>query len=256
MKNLLSLFAGLSLVASAIAQSPAYLTLQVATTGPDIYADGTPVLAGEKYLLVYVKQNATFQGLRSDQTLVDPASNAIVATSVAIVDKNGSKCQDLQIQYLATAYPAGGSWLIVLLDTRASDLTSLGNVVVGHSVKKSATAKTASNGVAATGSLQVSSGIVADQSASAPLGLATPEISGIDRANETAVRLQFKNCSATSSYQVQATTNLFSSTWTAVDGGKRVVATVKGVAPTQAVLTVPPSDNSRFFRVIAPAPVN
>ncbi len=71
------------------------LTLSISTEGPDYYADGTSVLVGESYLLVYVKEGATFAGVKSDGTLVDTEGNAIVTKATAV---EGAKCGFKAIQ--------------------------------------------------------------------------------------------------------------------------------------------------------------
>ena len=74
MKKTLSMVSGLLLALSVfgVEEGLKQLTLAISTPGPDTYADGTPVLVGESYLLVYANQGATFQGLYMDGTLVDP----------------------------------------------------------------------------------------------------------------------------------------------------------------------------------------
>ena len=119
MKKALLVFSGL-LVATTMfgAEVKDQRTLAMSTPGPDTYADGTPVLVGETYLLVYVKQGQVFGGVYTDGSLVDPDNNVIATTGQAV---EGAKCGYKAIQYSAATYPEGGAWVIVLLDTRKAD---------------------------------------------------------------------------------------------------------------------------------------
>jgi len=90
------------------------------TPGPDRYADGTAVLDGECYALVWTKTGATFAGITADGKAVDPATSAVlVAAPVA----KGGRCPTVVFELdadLAEAY-AGGSYGIYLLDTRLAN---------------------------------------------------------------------------------------------------------------------------------------
>ena len=48
------------------------------TTGPDRYADGTPVLEGEVYALVWVRDGHAFAGVDLNGEAVDAANSAVV----------------------------------------------------------------------------------------------------------------------------------------------------------------------------------
>lgn len=88
------------------------------TPGPDRYADGSTVVDGECYALVWVKNGATFGGFNFDGTVCDAANNAL-AMIAACAD--GGRCPGFLFQVPAADIEgkyAGGSFSVYLLDTR------------------------------------------------------------------------------------------------------------------------------------------
>ena len=79
MKKLCSMVLGLAIAAGLAFGDDglAPLTMTISTPGPDYYKDGTKVLDGETYLLVYLKTNAAFRGVRMNGTLVDPVTQQL-----------------------------------------------------------------------------------------------------------------------------------------------------------------------------------
>jgi hypothetical protein len=258
MKKALSILIGLSLVVSAFgvtSEALSELTLSISTQGPDSYADGTSVLVGETYLLVYIKAGETFKGIRTDGSLVDPVNNVRVTTSLAIA---GAKCGFKAIQYPAELYPAGGSWVIVLLDTRTAAGT-VGGLVAGHSAAVASATQTAGGGTS-LGELRATassgSGLTADSVARATANASNPAIAGIDR-NGDKVGVRIKDFTDGDIYEVQTRTDLKSGAWAPAVGGTLLQAKAIGVqagtsAELPATLTVPSTDTVRFFRVIIP----
>lgn len=88
------------------------------TKGPDKYKDGTKVLDGECYALVWTKAGETFGGFNADGTLVDAAdiSKFVVAAPLA---KN-AHCPPTIFQISAddAEQYKGGTFALYLLDTR------------------------------------------------------------------------------------------------------------------------------------------
>ncbi len=252
MKKSISILTMLLLGMSAAAAGLSQLTLSISTQGPDYYADGTAVQTGEKYLLVYVSDGAVFAGIQPDGTLVDPVGNKIVTESVAV---EGSKCEFKAIQYPPSLYPAGGDFLIVLLDTR----NAAG--VVGGLVAQLGTSD--ASGAASGDSTSLSSislaattasgapALVASGIAAAPAGTQKPVITSLKGAGD-AVELKVGNVSAAAVYEVQSTTDLSSGAWAPVAGGARLQLSAGGGAEVPVTLQVPQSDKVRFFRVIVP----
>ena len=90
------------------------------TQGEDKYADGTRVLDGEYYALVWTKNGATFEGIDTSGKIVgDEKENAILLK--APVAKDG-RCPFIQFEIDETYYAehglGGGTLAVYLLDTR------------------------------------------------------------------------------------------------------------------------------------------
>jgi len=248
MKKTLSLISGLLMAATMFgAEAQDQLTLAMSTPGPDTYADGTPVLAGETYLLVYVKQGAVFGGVCTDGSLVDPVNNVIATTARAV---EGAKCGYKAIQYPAATYPEGGSWVIVVLDTRKAD-GAVGGLIAAQGASAANGAASALSLGAAGGA--AASGLSAAGPAPSPAGTPQPEIAAVQAGNGR-VNLRIKNFSDKALYQVQSATSL-NGGWQTV--ASRVQATaqtvVQGESGTElpADVDVPAGDTVRFFKVIA-----
>jgi hypothetical protein len=258
MKTAFLLAVGLLTCASALASGLSQLTLALSTPGPDTYADGTPVAVGETYLLVYVRAGATFRGVCTDGTLVDSASNLIVAAGSAGA---GAKCGFKAVQYPSALCPAGGSWVIVLLDTRDAS-GAVGGLVAAQGV--SAASAAASGDSTKLNALCVSTNsdgsaaaLSATSTAAVPADTPVPVIAAVERGNGSAC-IRLGNVSGKALYEVQSTTDLSSGLWTAANGGKRVQATAKNVVKGSSgdelpvTLEVPVNDTVRFFKVVVP----
>ncbi len=253
--SMMTLLLGVTAMAADLEQ----LTLSISTPGPDFYADGTPVLTGETYLLVYVRAGAAFQGVLTDGTLADPVNNLIVTKGVAVA---GSKCGFKAIQYPADLYPSGGSWVIVLLDTRDA-AGAVGGLVAAQGAGPSAAAaagdSTALNAVGVTAAQGIGSvTLTASATSAAPAGTPAPVIAEVNPQGET-VNVRIRNFSDKALYEVQSTTDLASGAWQSATGGKqRVQATAQAVVQgangpeLPVAVQVPSNDRVRFFRVIVP----
>ena len=248
MKKTLSLIGGLLVAATMFgAEVKDQLTLAMSTPGPDTYADGSTVLAGETYLLVYVKQGAVFGGVQTDGSLVDPLNNVIVTSGQAV---EGAKCGYKAIQYPAATYPEGGSWVIVVLDTRKADGT-LGGLVAAQGASAANGAASALSLGAAGGT--AAAGLSAAGPAPSPAGTPPPVIAAV-QAGDGSVSLSIKNFSDKAVYQVQSATSLKGG-WQTV--ASRVQATAQSIvqgesgAELRSDFSVPAADTVRFFKVIA-----
>jgi len=102
------------------------LVVTFSSQGPDKYADGTTVLDGECYALVYTPDGAEFNGIAGDGTAIAPSKVAIAAP----IAKDG-KCPQVQFQidetYRNKEFP-GGTWGVYLLDTRHYKLNEQGEI--------------------------------------------------------------------------------------------------------------------------------
>ena len=96
--------------------------LSFSTIGCDCYADGSPVLPGECYALVWQKSNTPFPGLPMDPPNPDnPAQNNIWVAEyfpVAEVSDGYASCPFVSTYGLSMDDDTNGKWTIYLLDTR------------------------------------------------------------------------------------------------------------------------------------------
>lgn len=106
-------FAGLAAVSSANSVQDARLSFS--TKGPDRYADGTTVLDGECYALVWSK-DGDFNGFSADGACIDAEDRIVLLAPVA----NGGRCPSVLFQIPAAEAEelAGGTYAVYLLDTR------------------------------------------------------------------------------------------------------------------------------------------
>lgn len=116
MKKILTMAVAMGLAAASwAAANDALLTFS--TPGPDKYADGTTVLDGECYALVWTANGATFAGLNADGTTVAATDKVILLASLA---RNGA-CPRTLFQIpaeVADQLDGKGTYGIYLLDTR------------------------------------------------------------------------------------------------------------------------------------------
>ena len=90
----------------------------------DTYADGSPVLDGEVYTLVWVADGASFEGFKADGSLVNPVANEITC----ITDAENGGCDVLFIVEGADA-KTNGTYQVFMLDTRVNSTGEDGAVV-------------------------------------------------------------------------------------------------------------------------------
>lgn len=143
MKKTALLFAAAAMSAGVFAGLPSYVMFS--STGPDKYADGTPVLDGEVYALVWTKTGTTFAGFNADGTVVDAENSKLVSSAPIATD---SHCPP--VMYMLTGansdLDATGSFSVYLLDTRvksAAATTVGGENVEGKTVVTAINATTA-----------------------------------------------------------------------------------------------------------------
>lgn len=187
--------------------------MDVWTAGPDFYADGTPVLAGETYLLVYVKAGAEFAGIYTDGSLVDPDNNQAVLKLPATSD---SRCGYKQVQYHTSQFPANGSWELVLLDTRKNDGT-VGGLIAAQGTSSAVAAPSAMTMNATLGG---GAGLVAASDTVSPPAapdspLPPPTITGLS-VDADSVTVSVDNVMDGSLYQIVSTDDLKTGGWQVV----------------------------------------
>lgn len=90
--------------------------LAFSTKGPDVYKDGSQVLDGEYYAIVWTANGATFGGFAADGSLVSTTDKLLLVAPLA----QGGKCPMtvLQIDANDAKGYADGTFALYLLDTR------------------------------------------------------------------------------------------------------------------------------------------
>ena len=117
MKKLMTMIGAVGLAFAATAAIDDAL-LAFSTVGPDKYADGTTVLDGECYALVWTKNGATFGGIAADGTAVAETDEIVLLAPVA----KGGRCPNVlfQIDSARANRLADGTYGVYLLDTRVA----------------------------------------------------------------------------------------------------------------------------------------
>ena len=218
------------------------------THGPDCYADGSPVLDGECYALVW-SADGVFEGLAANGEPVDPADRVVLVAAVA---ENG-RCPEILFQIPAelAAEFAGGVYDVLLLDTRVTVdgqtvprgtvdgrlavLNGYGEVAEGLKV-----AKGTSGALNSEAREDVGEGKAVVVGAPAPAGVAQPRIKHI-RIEGDNVFLTVENMPGFMRVQGGATVDA-----TDVAGG--AVETDGG--SDDVILVTPKTGSSGFFRVV------
>ena len=155
-----TLMAGLvGLLATAAFAGKDNVVVTFYTTGPDTYADGSKVVDGETYALVWTPTGSEFAGFNADGTAIAPSKVALKAP----VAKDG-KCPIVKFEIdedYAKANFQDGTWGVYLLDTRVFATTDEGAATT-------ATGATDAKTVNGYGKVGTANGQFASASASAP----------------------------------------------------------------------------------------
>ena len=130
MKKTALLFAAAAMSAGVFAGLPSYV--KFASTGPDKYADGTPVLDGEIYALVWTKTGAAFAGFNADGTVVD-AENSKLVSAAAVARAQHCPTHYYMLTGANSDLAATGTFSVYLFDTRVKTAagTTVGGVTEG-----------------------------------------------------------------------------------------------------------------------------
>ena len=187
MKKLITMIgvAGLAFAATAAIDDA---LLAFSTVGPDKYADGTTVLDGECYALVWTKNGATFGGIAADGTAVAETDKIVLLAPVA---KDG-RCPNVlfQIDSAKADELADGTYGVYLLDTRvvsngttkpAGIKNGKLSLVNGYGLATKATkvGKATAGGVTTAEEKDSDGGQVVAAGAAAPKDLPQPKITSI-----------------------------------------------------------------------------
>ena len=223
------------------------VVLTFSTPGPDTYADGSTVLDGESYALVWTKAGVTFGGISADGKLLSASDKIVLVAGVA----EGGKCPTTVFEIEAADFAAyeGGSFALYLLDTRMKDAE--GSVSVAGANALATTAPEAVNaiGLASTGSSTSSSSLIPQTSsltAGSAIALAAvgvhakidvPTITALKIEGET-VSITVKDTSPTADYFVVPSTT------------PGAFATALDAKQENGTFTFPKPKDATFFKVI------
>ena len=187
--------------------------LAFSTKGPDRYADGTPVLEGEVYAVVWTRTGFDFAGVDMNGRVVDAENNAVIVALPR--GKYSAKCGGVrcpktlfQLGASVSSQYVGGRYALMLLDTRVSDgkggLVASGRMdqVKGWGlVEKSRVAPVSGGCASATGLDEVAT----THTSAVPAGeeIPQPRITGIS-VKDGYVTLKVKGTSSRLLYNVAA----------------------------------------------------
>ena len=187
MKKLMTIIGVVGLAFAATAAIDDAL-LAFSTVGPDKYADGTTVLDGECYALVWTQNGATFGGIAADGTAVAETDKIVLVAPVA----KGGRCPNVlfQIDSAMADALADGTYGVYLLDTRvvADGVTKPAGVkngkpslVNGYGLATEATkvGKATAGGAMTAVEKETAGGQAVAAGAAAPKGVKQPQIKSI-----------------------------------------------------------------------------
>ena len=185
-KAMFSMLAALAAAVASAAANDALVTFS--TKGPDKYADGTAVVDGERYALVWTAPGSDGAAIAADGSV--KGGEIVLTAPVA----KGGRCPTVVFEVgadLMSSRYVGGTWSVYLLDTRrygADGAVTLAGSVGGLPVAINAAGAVAGSSVALSSG--VISGVVA-ASASAATATAVPE--GTPSPTITGIRVEGAN---------------------------------------------------------------
>ena len=250
------------MLAAAVFAGEDDVLLAFSTTGPDRYADGSPVMEGEIYALVWTRAGATFAGVQADGALVNPGDSEIVMTQpnagTKVVDgETVGYCRPTLFHIPAAfhAAHAGGRYEVVLLDTRATDASGVlrpagrAEYVRGWCVvperERGAQDAAASSAMLRRGAAPASGARTVASLLPPGVEIPQPRITAI-KVEDGQVKLTFTGSSPLLLYSIAAGGT------PAVDESVGAVQPVSGVSDAAAELeiAVPVREGQRFFKVV------
>ena len=161
--------------------------ISFSTPGPDKYADGTDVLPGECYALVW-SQDGNFEGIKADGTTVDPVDKVVLVSAIAKQGANGMCCPPLLFQVDSTLAKAleKGVYAVYLLDTRIT--AADGAVTVGGLDEKGALKAVNSYGAVSGETTATGAGAIATATTTAIGGASVATLVEVEAPVITAIK--------------------------------------------------------------------
>jgi hypothetical protein len=245
MKKLMTVIGAVGLAFTATAGVDDAL-LSFSTVGPDKYADGSDVLPGECYALVW-SADGQFEGIKADGTTIDPADKVVLVAPVAKQGANGTCCPAILYQVdkaFADAH-ANGQYAVYILDTRvkaADGTVAVGGVDENGALKVVNGYDAVSAGTTATSAAEsiktVATTAVGGASVATLAEVDAPVITAI-KPNGTKITISTSGLSPVVNYKVV--------TGTALD---KVSTEINATADEKGDFTFEKPENSAFFKVI------
>ena len=243
MKKLMTMVGTVGLAFAATAGIDDAL-LAFSTVGPDKYADGTDVLAGECYALVW-SADGQFDGLKADGTTVDPADKVVLVAPVAKQGANGTYCPPIlyQVDQAFADAHKDGQYAVYILDTRvkATDGTwAVGGVDEKGALKVVNGYDAVSGGTTAASESRKTVATTATGGASVATfaQIDAPVITAI-KPNGTKITISTSGLSPVVNYKVVTGTML-----------DKVSTEINATADEKGDFTFEKPENSAFFKVI------
>ena len=245
-KTMFSMLAALAATAALAAANDALITFS--TKGPDKYADGSTVLDGECYALVWTAEGSAGLELAADGTA--KGGEIVLVSSLA----KGGCCPkvifEVDAKDLETKYK-GGSWSVYLLDTRRwnadGKAVPAGTIAGKVSLVNAAGAVPGASVKVASGSVSAAVAVVGASASSAtavPEGTPRPEITGI-RVDGANVYVTVKGTVPYLQYGLASG----ETPDTVTEGVSEAPQTGAASADDEIILVAPAKKGSAFFKV-------
>jgi len=251
------LLAGIVAMAGVAAFADAANTfVYFSSQGPDTYADGTDVIQGERYALVWYEDDK-FDGFTVSGDLVDTNDVVFSIMSRATLrsDGKGMRCPMTAFQVDSKRAPTNGIYAVYLLDTRIDidGKAKLSEMEDGKPQVIKATSTTVASyavrGADSFGGVNPSSAeetaFAGSATPIAPDASAAPVVTGIKVDGEE-VYITVKNTSPFLTYDVVGAEDVAG----VENGAKKAKARNGGAtADEEITIVVPKNDSSKFFKV-------
>ncbi len=241
---LLLLMCALVRVASAGLTAP---YVRFSTTGPDLYADGTPVIDNEVYALVWIEKGHSFGGFTAAGEMSDTLHNRLIAAA-PLAQKGHCPTTVFLLEDDQIGLETKGTFVVYLLDTRVTRQLDDGTIetdLAGVGEQMNFTSLNAYSAIEGGAS-----------AASGGTPTAIPDSDDVPPPCVTAIEIRADHVQVTVSgtvpylqYGVSAGKSPLSLT------DKPLVTGLNGTASGDLTLIVPNTAENRFFKVVRQEPV-
>lgn len=222
---------------AAVTVAEAATLLTVSSTGPDCYADGSPVVENEYYALVSIASGADFAGFAADGTVADPQTCRLL---FALPLAEGGRCPKTTVAVDPALIVPGARLALVVWDTRRAVRGAPVVRVDGWGEVAESSARVGFS------SMRSAAGVCARTRSSVPADAPTPRITGIRRdGNEFVVTVE--GTSGVLDYNVVAGAQVGR-----LDRPDAARAPVTGDETRAIELRIPAADGepAQFFKVV------